>query len=218
MLFKVKFLYIFSLILFSCTESNLSSTDLSKQINLSDFGKEYSLSRILDKGGAVIIYSNDYQEKQAVKFYLSIDKKNIIDSIEFENLLLEPTVKKINPFFLKVVMPIRAGMGHFIEKTVLLGSYQKTLISSLNIVSREEINIGRDQEKYEVRIIVDSLNVQLEESFKAKQSGEVTDSFYLHTSLGFSDLHKVFYNNVSVDSVPMVLLSKYQYEMSGSIR
>lgn len=203
-----------SIVLFlSCIQINDSADDNNSERKLiNSLGKEYSITNLKKENTTYIFYVNDFHRNREAKFYLSQDKTHILDSLTFRNLLFEPIIISDNKFFLKIVLPIKAGMGHFVEKTVLLASLDETLLQSLNIITREEVEIGSDNEEYNTDLVIEGLNVEIQESFLVKKEGIIIDSFNIEYDLNYLDEKGIFYNNLSSEVIPSVDLGQYQYE------
>ena len=88
-----------------------------------------------------------------VSIYLLDNNKDTLDSIYYRNLLWGATASHICDSLLMVSFPLRSGLGHFIEKVIILSVNDKKISISMNVILRETYDMqGMDPDFEEYKI------------------------------------------------------------------
>lgn len=208
------FINIFGLfiLLSSCSQTNNDKQSDNETADDFSYKKSYSIYDLTSKEEAYLLYQNNFPQQQIVKLYLSSDSR-IVDSIIYDGLLLEPNIYKRDSFFLEVTLPLKAGLGHFLEKTILLSVDGEKLSEALNIITKDELTVNKDIEDYNVEFTINGYNASLKEYFTKKKENILIDSFFMESMLNYSDKEKIFTNRKIENDQPVVVLRHYEYEL-----
>lgn len=102
-----------------------------------------------------------------------VDGKNILDSLCYDGLLYEGIVSELeNKNWLKIKLPLKAGMGTYLEKTILIQSHNGKLNESLHITSRLDQSHSKELEAYKVNLNLQHNKMSLKESTTYKGQNE----------------------------------------------
>ncbi|MEL6848373.1 MAG: hypothetical protein AAFP92_07635 [Bacteroidota bacterium] len=156
------------------------------------------------------------------------------DSLMFRNLLWGPSSNvACDHKFLTLTFPLRAGMGHYLEKLMILQVKRGKIHQAANIIHAEEydyINIEPDFERYEVETQFDDcLDIRIIENYQLTLLDGEKRQWNMTSKVAFDPQASIFSNTqvslinsriVSLDRkvegvLPALKLNRFTYVFWG---